>query len=226
MWYDTIHNMMSVCLICAQVKKRFEKEWKEAEKAIQQTERIQQDPNTTKADVEKVHTHTHLSTPNFTHDECYMLCICCVLRSNSRRWVAHTQQTLVRRTTLYSSRNTTTNNTTSITQRFPPCLTWVCIYMTRVYIIGLLTPPTACQSQKLQNMEERRIRMLADGYVQFSETEKKLLPNINKCLDAISTAGRNINEKQVCVCVCSSYPLMCVMTVCVWLGHSRAHRSV
>lgn len=38
--------------------------------------------------------------------------------------------------------------------------------------------------------------MLADGYVQFSETEKKLLPNINKCLDAISTAGRNINEKQ------------------------------
>ncbi|XP_043115758.1 cdc42-interacting protein 4 homolog isoform X2 [Puntigrus tetrazona] len=50
--------------------------------------------------------------------------------------------------------------------------------------------------KKLQEMEERRIRMLADGYVQFSETEKNVLPNINKCLDTISSTGRNINEKQ------------------------------
>uniref|UniRef100_A0A673FT93 Cdc42-interacting protein 4 homolog n=1 Tax=Sinocyclocheilus rhinocerous TaxID=307959 RepID=A0A673FT93_9TELE len=51
--------------------------------------------------------------------------------------------------------------------------------------------------KKLQEMEERRIRLLADGYVHFSETEKNVLPNINKCLDAISSTGRNINEKQV-----------------------------
>ncbi|XP_050963853.1 thyroid hormone receptor interactor 10b [Labeo rohita] len=50
--------------------------------------------------------------------------------------------------------------------------------------------------KKLQEMEERRIRMLADGYVQFSETEKNVLPNINKCLDTIISTGRNINEKQ------------------------------
>lgn len=37
-----------------QSKKRFEKEWKEAEKANQQTEKVQQDPNATKPDVDKV----------------------------------------------------------------------------------------------------------------------------------------------------------------------------
>uniref|UniRef100_A0A8C1TTI8 Thyroid hormone receptor interactor 10b n=1 Tax=Cyprinus carpio TaxID=7962 RepID=A0A8C1TTI8_CYPCA len=37
--------------------------------------------------------------------------------------------------------------------------------------------------KKLQEMEERCIKLLADGYVQFSETEKNMLPNINKCLD-------------------------------------------
>uniref|UniRef100_A0A8C1TSW2 Thyroid hormone receptor interactor 10b n=1 Tax=Cyprinus carpio TaxID=7962 RepID=A0A8C1TSW2_CYPCA len=51
--------------------------------------------------------------------------------------------------------------------------------------------------KKLQEMEERCIKLLADGYVQFSETEKNMLPNINKCLDAIISTGRNINEKQV-----------------------------
>ncbi|KAK7165596.1 hypothetical protein R3I93_005610 [Phoxinus phoxinus] len=50
--------------------------------------------------------------------------------------------------------------------------------------------------KKLQELEERRIRLLADGYVQFSETEKKLQPNINKCLDTIISTGRNIDEKQ------------------------------
>ncbi|KAG1960097.1 thyroid hormone receptor interactor 10b [Pimephales promelas] len=50
--------------------------------------------------------------------------------------------------------------------------------------------------KKLQELEERRIRLLADGYVQLSEAEKKVLPNINKCLDTISSTGRNIDEKQ------------------------------
>ncbi|XP_051760442.1 thyroid hormone receptor interactor 10b [Ctenopharyngodon idella] len=50
--------------------------------------------------------------------------------------------------------------------------------------------------KKLQELEERRIRLLANGYVQFSETEKNILPNINKCLDTIISTGRKIDEKQ------------------------------
>uniref|UniRef100_A0A673FVR3 Cdc42-interacting protein 4 homolog n=1 Tax=Sinocyclocheilus rhinocerous TaxID=307959 RepID=A0A673FVR3_9TELE len=59
--------------------------------------------------------------------------------------------------------------------------------------------------KKLQEMEERRIRLLADGYVHFSETEKNVLPNINKCLDAISSTGRNINEKQDTMALVEQY---------------------
>ncbi|XP_052360828.1 cdc42-interacting protein 4 homolog isoform X2 [Oncorhynchus keta] len=39
-------------------KRRFAKEWGEAEKATQQAEKIENDTNAVKADVEKVHTHT------------------------------------------------------------------------------------------------------------------------------------------------------------------------
>ncbi|KAF7663444.1 hypothetical protein LDENG_00209740 [Lucifuga dentata] len=49
---------------------------------------------------------------------------------------------------------------------------------------------------KLQDMDERRIRQLAEGYCQFSEIEKKVMPIISKCLEGISTAGAKINEKQ------------------------------
>uniref|UniRef100_A0A8C1LP31 Thyroid hormone receptor interactor 10b n=1 Tax=Cyprinus carpio TaxID=7962 RepID=A0A8C1LP31_CYPCA len=59
--------------------------------------------------------------------------------------------------------------------------------------------------KKLQEMEERCIRLLADGYVQFSETEKNMLPNINKCLDAIISTGRNINEKQETLALIEQY---------------------
>uniref|UniRef100_A0A8C2E9W9 Thyroid hormone receptor interactor 10b n=1 Tax=Cyprinus carpio TaxID=7962 RepID=A0A8C2E9W9_CYPCA len=59
--------------------------------------------------------------------------------------------------------------------------------------------------KKLQEMEERCIKLLADGYVQFSETEKNMLPNINKCLDAIISTGRNINEKQETMALIEQY---------------------
>uniref|UniRef100_A0A9J7YCZ5 Thyroid hormone receptor interactor 10 n=1 Tax=Cyprinus carpio carpio TaxID=630221 RepID=A0A9J7YCZ5_CYPCA len=59
--------------------------------------------------------------------------------------------------------------------------------------------------KKLQEMEERCIKLLADGYVQFSETEKNMLPNINKCLDAIISTGRNINEKQETLALIEQY---------------------
>lgn len=43
--------------VCLQTKKRFAKEWAEAEKATQQAEKIENDLNATKLDVEKVNTH-------------------------------------------------------------------------------------------------------------------------------------------------------------------------
>ncbi|XP_071360574.1 thyroid hormone receptor interactor 10b isoform X1 [Trachinotus anak] len=49
---------------------------------------------------------------------------------------------------------------------------------------------------KLQDMDERRIRRLAEGYCQFSDIEKKVVPIISKCLEGISAAGVKINEKQ------------------------------
>lgn len=49
---------------------------------------------------------------------------------------------------------------------------------------------------KLQDMDERRIRRLAGGYCQFSDIEKNVLPIISKCLEGISAAGGKINEKQ------------------------------
>ncbi|XP_022593820.1 cdc42-interacting protein 4 homolog isoform X3 [Seriola dumerili] len=49
---------------------------------------------------------------------------------------------------------------------------------------------------KLQDMDERRVRRLAEGYCQFSDIEKKVLPIISKCLEGISGAGAKINEKQ------------------------------
>uniref|UniRef100_A0A4W5KBR6 Uncharacterized protein n=1 Tax=Hucho hucho TaxID=62062 RepID=A0A4W5KBR6_9TELE len=45
-------------------------------------------------------------------------------------------------------------------------------------------------------MDERRIKCLAEGYSQFADVEKKVLPIISKCLDGISMAGRNTNGKQ------------------------------
>lgn len=54
-----------------------------------------------------------------------------------------------------------------------------------------------CVEQKMQDMDERRIRRLAEGYCQFSDIEKKVLPIISKCLEGISAAGVKIDEKQV-----------------------------
>lgn len=48
-------------------------------------------------------------------------------------------------------------------------------------------------------MDERRIRKLAQGYVLFSDTEKHVMPIIGKCLDGITRAGNNVNERNVSV---------------------------
>lgn len=55
-----------------------------------------------------------------------------------------------------------------------------------------------CLKQKMQEMDQRRVQHLAEGYCQFSDIEKKVLPIISKCLEGITAAGKNIDEKQVC----------------------------
>lgn len=51
--------------------------------------------------------------------------------------------------------------------------------------------------QKLQDMDERRVRKLAQGYILFSDTEKHVMPIIGKCLEGITKAGTNVNESNV-----------------------------
>ncbi|XP_015227550.1 cdc42-interacting protein 4 homolog isoform X3 [Cyprinodon tularosa] len=48
---------------------------------------------------------------------------------------------------------------------------------------------------KLQDLDERRIQKLGQGYILFSETEKHVMPIIGKCLEGITKAGTNVNEK-------------------------------
>ncbi|XP_030645711.1 cdc42-interacting protein 4 homolog [Chanos chanos] len=48
---------------------------------------------------------------------------------------------------------------------------------------------------KLQDMDERRVGKLAQGYILFAETEKQVMPIIGKCLEGIVRAGTNVNEK-------------------------------
>lgn len=51
--------------------------------------------------------------------------------------------------------------------------------------------------QNLQDMDERRIKKMAQGYIQFSDTERQVMPIIGKCLEGITRAGTNVNERNV-----------------------------
>lgn len=51
--------------------------------------------------------------------------------------------------------------------------------------------------QKLQDLDERRGRKLGQGYCLFSDTEKHVMPIIGKCLEGITKAGTNVNERNV-----------------------------
>lgn len=62
---------------------------------------------------------------------------------------------------------------------------------------NLSSPSDVYAHQKLQEMDEQRIRHLAEGYCQFSDIEKKVLPIISKCLEGITAAGNKIDAKQV-----------------------------
>ncbi|KAJ0001270.1 hypothetical protein NQD34_006290 [Periophthalmus magnuspinnatus] len=48
---------------------------------------------------------------------------------------------------------------------------------------------------KLQDLDERRVRRLAQGYNLFSDTEKHVMPIIGKCLEGITKAGTSVNER-------------------------------
>ncbi|KAM7387123.1 hypothetical protein PAMA_009647 [Pampus argenteus] len=48
---------------------------------------------------------------------------------------------------------------------------------------------------KLQDLDEKRVRKLAQGYILFSDTEKHVMPIIGKCLEGITKAGTNVNER-------------------------------
>ncbi|XP_039628845.1 cdc42-interacting protein 4 homolog isoform X2 [Polypterus senegalus] len=48
---------------------------------------------------------------------------------------------------------------------------------------------------KMQDMDERRIKKLADGYRTFADIERRVIPIIGKCLDGINKAADVINEK-------------------------------
>ncbi|XP_077380261.1 thyroid hormone receptor interactor 10b isoform X1 [Festucalex cinctus] len=126
-------------------KKRFAKEWAEAEKATQQAEKTEGDPGATKIDVDKAKQHAHIRT--HTAEEC---------RSD---YAAQLQK--------YNKE-----------QKF--------FYYTEIPQIY----------NKLQALDERRIRRLAEGYCQFSDLEKKVQPIISRCLDGISAAGAKVDEKQ------------------------------
>ncbi|XP_040047030.2 cdc42-interacting protein 4 homolog isoform X2 [Gasterosteus aculeatus] len=48
---------------------------------------------------------------------------------------------------------------------------------------------------KLQDLDERRVRKLAQGYILFSDTERHVMPIIGKCLEGITKAGTNVNDR-------------------------------
>ncbi|XP_038141235.1 thyroid hormone receptor interactor 10b isoform X1 [Cyprinodon tularosa] len=127
------------------IKKRFAKEWAEADKATQQAEKIESEANVTKSDVDKAKNNALARTR--AAEDC---------RNN---YAAELQKY-----------NKEQNN----------------FYYTEIPLIF----------NKLQDMEERRIRQLAEGYCLFSDIEKNVLSIISKCLEGIAAAGTKIDEKK------------------------------
>uniref|UniRef100_A0A1A7ZBQ8 Thyroid hormone receptor interactor 10 n=1 Tax=Nothobranchius furzeri TaxID=105023 RepID=A0A1A7ZBQ8_NOTFU len=126
-------------------KKRFAKEWAEAEKTVQQVERLENDPNSTKLDVEKAKHVANARTR--AAEEC------------RNDYAAELQK--------YNKEQN-------------------CYYYVEIPQIF----------NKLQDLDENRIRKMAEGYCKFSDIEKNVLPIISRCLEGITAAGTKIDEKQ------------------------------
>uniref|UniRef100_A0A8C5CVN5 Thyroid hormone receptor interactor 10a n=1 Tax=Gadus morhua TaxID=8049 RepID=A0A8C5CVN5_GADMO len=125
-------------------KKRFEREWREAERSAAYAEKTDQDINATKADVGKAKQQAHMRSR--IAEEC------------KNDYAAQLQKC-----------NKEQNQ----------------FYFNDMPVIF----------NKLQDMDERRGQRLADGYVLFSDTEKHVMPIIDKCLEGIHKAGCNVNQR-------------------------------
>lgn len=125
-------------------KKRFEREWREAEKAAQYADKTDQDLNATKADVEKAKQQAHLRT--HIAEDC------------KNDYAAQLQKYNKEQSQFYF---------TDMPQIF----------------------------NKLQDMDERRIKKMAQGYILFAETERHVMPIIGKCLEGMTRAGTNVNAR-------------------------------
>uniref|UniRef100_A0A3Q3X020 Thyroid hormone receptor interactor 10b n=1 Tax=Mola mola TaxID=94237 RepID=A0A3Q3X020_MOLML len=127
-----------------QLDSRFEREWREAERAAQYAEKTDQDINATKADVEKAKQQAHMRA--HIAEEC------------KNDYAAQLQK--------YNKEQNQ-------------------FYFNDMPIIF----------NNLQDLDERRVRKLAQGYILFSDTEKHVMPIIGKCLEGITKAGTNVNER-------------------------------
>uniref|UniRef100_A0A7N6A8W5 Thyroid hormone receptor interactor 10b n=1 Tax=Anabas testudineus TaxID=64144 RepID=A0A7N6A8W5_ANATE len=131
-------------------KKRFEREWREAERAAQYAEKTDQDINATKADVEKAKQQAHMRA--HIAEEC------------KNDYAAQLQK--------YNKEQSQ-------------------FYFNDMPLIF----------NKLQDLDERRVKKLAQGYILFSDTEKHVMPIIGKCLEGITKAGTNVNERNDSIAV-------------------------
>ncbi|XP_067416514.1 cdc42-interacting protein 4 isoform X1 [Emydura macquarii macquarii] len=125
-------------------KRKFERDCREAEKALLTAEKLDQDFNATKADVEKAKQ-----------------------QANLRSHMAEESK----------------NEYASFLQKFNRDQSqFYFIEMPQIF-------------NKLQEMDERRTVQLKEGYGVFSETERKVMPIIGKCLDGMKAAADSVNEK-------------------------------
>uniref|UniRef100_A0A673YKK3 Thyroid hormone receptor interactor 10b n=1 Tax=Salmo trutta TaxID=8032 RepID=A0A673YKK3_SALTR len=134
--------------------KRFEREWREADKAAQYAEKTDQDINATKADVEKAKQQANMRT--HIAEEC------------KNDYAAQLQKYNKEQSQFYFSD------------------------MPLIF-------------NKLQDMDERRVRKLAQGYVLFSDTERHVMPIIGKCLEGVTKAGTNVNERNDSIALIEQY---------------------
>lgn len=51
--------------------------------------------------------------------------------------------------------------------------------------------------QRIQDMEERRIERIADAMRSSAEAERKVLPVVSRCLDAMMEAAESIHPRMV-----------------------------
>lgn len=120
---NAVFNKVCVIVYVWQTKKRFAKEWAEAEKASQHAEKIEHDLNATKLDVEKVKTHTHTQkklvsvSASEAHPSAVSLTARPRCRPSTMPTTACTRRRRAGTTTQPSCRSTTRSRTTSTTQR-------------------------------------------------------------------------------------------------------------